>query len=135
MIIEPHVRAAGGLMLVLAGLHLFFPRWLGWRADLAKLSLLNRQIFVVHTAFIVLVLVLMGLLSVAGTRMLLDRSPLAGAVLAGFTLFWGVRLLVQIGYYDERLWQGHAGRSVAHVVATLVWTYFTGVFAVALLTR
>jgi len=38
MSLELHLRIAGTLLILLAAAHLFFPKELGWKEDLAKLT-------------------------------------------------------------------------------------------------
>jgi hypothetical protein len=126
------LRIAGLLLLGLSASHAFFPGRLGWKEDLARLTPLNRQIFLVHTFFIVLVVTMMGILSLAFAGELLAPSPLARVVLAGLTLFWGARLVVQWFVYDKSLWKGNRLNTVVHVVFTVLWTYLTAVYGAAL---
>jgi hypothetical protein len=128
MNIEFHLRAAGCLLLLLAALHPLLPKQLDWKNDLGKLALVNRQIFLVHVAFIVLLLVLPGLLALCFAPELAARSPLARAVLGGLALFWGLRLGTQLFVYDRRLWRGNARNTAVHVAAVLLWIYLTVVF-------
>jgi hypothetical protein len=126
--LELHLRIAGALLLLLAAAHPFFPKQLGWRDDLAKLTLLNRQIFLVHVGFIVLILVLFGALALFFAADLVAPSRLATAVLAGLTLFWGLRLVTQQLIYDRSLWRGNRRNTILHILASLLWTYLTIVF-------
>ena len=123
-----HLRIAGALLLLLAAMHVFLPRGLGWKDDLARLTLVNRQIFLVHVGFIVLILVLFGTLALAYTEELTRPGRLPRAILGGLTLFWFLRLLTQHVIYDRSLWRGHRRNTVLHVLATLLWAYFTAVF-------
>jgi len=126
--LELHLRLAGALLLLLAAAHPFFPKQLGWKEDLSKLTLLNRQIFLVHVGFIVLSLVLFGALALFFAADLIAPSRLAAAVLFGLTLFWGLRLLTQQLIYDRSLWRGNRRNTVLHILASLLWTYLTVVF-------
>lgn len=128
MSLENHLRVAGGLLLLLAALHPFLPKALGWRSDLAKLTLVNRQIFLVHVGFIVLLLVLFGLLALCRAADLAAPSPLARAVLLGLTVFWGLRLVTQLFVYDRSLWRGQPARTLVHVAAAILWSYLAAVF-------
>ena len=128
MNIALYLKIAGVLLLALAVAHGFFPRRFAWRTELARLSLLNRQIFIVHCLFIVLTLVLMGLLSLFYTAALSEPTLLARPVLAGLTIFWLARLLAQFLIYDSSLWRGHRLNTIVHVLATLLWSYFVFVF-------
>jgi len=108
--------------------HPLLPRQLGWRRDLAQLTPLNRQIFLVHVGFIVLILVLFGALALFFTAELVRPSRLGRAVLGGLALFWFLRLLTQHLVYDASLWRGNRRNTAVHCVATLLWLYLTAVF-------
>jgi hypothetical protein len=126
--LELHLRIAGALLLLLAAAHFLFPQQLGWKEDLAKLTLLNRQIFLVHVGFIMLILVLFGALAFFFAGDLVAPSRLAEAVLAGLTIFWGLRFLTQQFIYDRSLWRGNRRNTILHILASLLWTYLTVVF-------
>jgi hypothetical protein len=130
-----HLRIVGGMLIVLALAHPLFGIHCDWKKDAARLSPLNRQIFHVHTFFICLVLVLMGVLCLFYPQALVTPPPatqLAKLVLAGLTIFWGTRLLFQWLVYDGALWKGNRLNTTVHIVFTLLWTYFTVVFGLAL---
>lgn len=126
-----HLRIAGVLLALLALMHAFLPRRFNWHTDLAKLSLLNRQIFIVHCLFLVLLLLLMAALSLAGPPLLLRHDPLAAAVSGGLAFFWLCRLAAQFFVYSPTLWRGHRFNTTMHVIFSGLWTYFTAVYAAA----
>jgi hypothetical protein len=132
MDIAVHVRIAGLCLLAVAALNVALPARLGWKEGLAKLDLLNRQIFLVHWFFIAFTVAMMGCLALFWTTPLLDGSALARASLAGLSLFWGARLAVQVFVYDRRLWRGSRLRTCVHAAMTCLWAYLTAVFACAL---
>ena len=127
--IEWLLRVAAIGLVTLAVLHAGFPRWFGWRAQLAGLTLLNRQLVHVHTLFIGAMLVLFGALTYVAAGALDERSPLLRALFLGFAAFWLLRLLVQLFVFDPRLWRGHGGRTLLHALATLIWAGLTGLYA------
>jgi hypothetical protein len=130
MTLELHLRIVGVLLLALTAMNLcIVPRRFGWKQEMARLSLLNRQIFQVHAGFICLVLVMMAALLLLYTEALLEGTPLSRAVLLGLGGFWFVRLLTQWLVYSPRVWRGHRFNTVMHGVFTGLWLYFTGVFA------
>lgn len=128
MNLEFHLRAAGALQIALAGLHLFFPKRFRWKEELARLSLLNRQIFLVHTLFICFVLLAVGVLSLCAPRALLQPLPLARMVAGGLAAFWGLRLLIQWVFFDRSLWRGHGFNTAVHLAFTVFWVYLTAVY-------
>jgi len=123
-----HLRIAGALLLALAAFNAVLPRYFGWRAELQKVSLLTRQIFFVHAFFIALVLVFFGTLSILGAEELARPSFLSRAVLAGFAIFWGLRLVVQLFVYDSSLWRGDRFRTAMHGLFTCLWAYLAAVY-------
>ena len=124
-----HLQLVGTLQILLALLHITFPRRFGWKKDLSQLSLLNRQMFYVHVFFLCLILTLFGLLNLVHTDELLAPGALARSLLVGIAGFWMIRLLFQFFVYDPRLWRGHRFNTFAHVAFSLLWIYFTGVYA------
>jgi len=119
------LQIAGGIQIVLAVTHAFFPKRFQWKEELARLSLLNRQIFMVHTSFICFMLIMMGALSLFAPQTLLLPTALSRLVLGGFASFWCLRLLFQWFVYDWRLWRGHAFNTFIHLLFTSVWGYLT----------
>lgn len=135
MNVEFHLRVVGTLLLLLAALNLTLPRRFHWREELARLSLLNRQIFIVHSLFIGLIVVMMGMLSLVFTRALLTPTPLSAVVLIGLAIFWTARLIVQWFVYDRALWRGNRMHTVVHYVFTAMWLYFAWTFGWAACTQ
>ena len=129
---EWHLRLAGALQIILALLHLAFPRRIHWKEELARLSPLNRQIFHVHTFFVCVVLVMIGALSLLAPETLLEPSRLSRLVLGGFATFWGLRLFCQWFVYDAALWRGQAFNTTMHVLCSLLWLYLTVVYVGAM---
>ena len=127
-----HLRVTGVLLALLVIVHAFVPGRLRWREELSRLSLVNQQIFEVHTLFIVLVLALSSALLLTSSDALLVPSRLSRALLFGLTVFWGLRMLMQWCYYSPAVWRGNRFNTVAHCLFSGVWVYLTGTFAAAL---
>jgi hypothetical protein len=123
MSLDLHLKILGILFMMFTLLHVFLPKRLNWSEELPRLSLLNRQIFLVHTFFIALVLMLFGALTFFFTDALLERTTMARAILAGFVAFWSARWIVQVFVYDRRLWRGHRFNMAVHIVLVCFWTY------------
>jgi hypothetical protein len=77
------------------------PRILRWPEDLAKLRPLTRQVFWVYAGYIWCTNLAFGVLSVASPLWLSDPTPLAGAVTAYISAYWGARLLIQYAFFDR----------------------------------
>ena len=127
-----NLRVVGVLMAGLAVMNLFVPRRFAWREELARVSLVNRQIFQVHASFLILTLALLSALLLTSADALLEPTRLARAILGGLTLFWGARMLTQWCYYSPAIWRGHRFNTTVHVFFSGLWIYVTGVFGASL---
>ena len=125
---ETHLKATGVLLILLALIHVVFPKHFHWREELARLSLLNRQVMVVHTFFIALAVFLMGLLCLTSSAGL-SGTPLGKRVALGLAVFWLARLLIQLFGYSSELWRGERFETAVHVVFSALWAYLTAVFS------
>ena len=124
---EVHYKITGNLLILLALLHLAFPKYFNWSKELAPLSLINRQMMYVHTLFIALILLLMGLLCLTSVSELISTS-LGKKVTFGLGFFWLIRLLVQLFIYSTKLWRGKTLETFIHVVFLFLWSYLCLVF-------
>jgi len=129
------LQIAGLLQLTLSLAHFGFARHFGWREELQQVSLLTRQIFWVHAAFLMLVLVGFGGVSLLCADELLARQPLSRVVLGGLAVFWAVRWYCQFFVYRAELWRGNRFNTTAQVLFALAWTFLTAVYATAFLRR
>lgn len=127
-----HLRTVGVLMAVLAIVNLFVPGRFHWREELARVSLVNRQIFQVHTLFIVLLIGLTSALLLTCAEALLEPSRLSRAVMIGLTIFWGLRMLVQWFFYSPQIWRGNRLHTAMHAIFSLGWIYVTTVCGLTL---
>ena len=130
--LETCMRIAGVLLLLLAAAHITFPKRFHWAEELARLSLLNRQMFLVHVCYIVFLVASMGTLSLIFTDALLEKTTLAKIVLAWLFLFWFSRLFVQWLVYDRTLWRGDPFHTAVHFAFTGLWLYLSVVYGWAL---
>ena len=126
---ELHLRAVGCLLVVLALIHGIFPIYFKWRSEFAALSLINRQMMYVHTFFISLVILLMGLLCITSSKELLG-TELGGRVALGFGVFWILRLLIQFFGYSTKLWKGKKIETAIHISFSILWAYVSTVFLI-----
>ena len=131
MTLLTHLRVVGLIMAVLVVVNLFVPGRLRWREELARVSLVNRQIFQVHTVFIVLILAMFAVLLLTSADALLEPTRLSRLVLGGLTIFWGVRMLTQWFYYSPAIWRGDRFNTAMHGIFSVAWVYVTAVFGAA----
>ncbi len=124
---ELHLKIIGILLIVLAAIHIIFPRYFDWAKELGSLSLVNRQMMYVHTFFIALAVLLMGLLCLTSASELIETS-LGRKVAFGLGIFWTVRLLFQFFGYSSKLWRGKSFETTIHIFFSLLWTYLSVIF-------
>lgn len=121
------IKTAGVLLLLLALLHLIFPFYFKWKIELRSLSLINKQLMEVHTFFIALIVLLMGLLCLLNAKDILT-TPLGKNIAFGMGIFWGIRLLFQFLVYSPRLWKGKYFETIIHIAFSILWACFTILF-------
>ncbi|MDH6109432.1 hypothetical protein P3T36_000203 [Kitasatospora sp. MAP12-15] len=131
--LDTQLRLVGAALVGMGAFHAVLPRLVDWPADLARSSLLTRQVSYVHLFFIALTCVLLGLLPLFLAPALLAGTPLGTALLAGQTLFWGTRWLFEFAVFSPRIWRGDRFRTAGHLALSVLWTWVTAVFATALL--
>ncbi len=129
---EIHFNIAGILLVLLAALHAIFPKYFKWDAELLPLSLINRQMFYIHTFFIAFSLLLMGLLCITSAQEL-TTTPLGKKVSVGLAVFWIARLVIQFFGYSSELWKGKRFETVMHIAFSILWLYFCWVFLLPVL--
>src|SRR4029077_20542952 len=93
------------------------------------LGLMSRQIMYVHTLFIALIILLMGVLCLTSSAELVSTS-LGRRVCLGLGLFWVTRLLIQFFGYSSELWRGKVFETVMHIVFSILWLYLSVVFTI-----
>jgi hypothetical protein len=111
------------------------PSRFGWREECRSLSLLSRQVFFVHHAYIGFVVFLNGLLCVLAAPDLVAKTRLSHYLLFGLTLFWLSRVFVQIGVYSSDLWKGKRFETTIHFVFLIFLLYLTITFGLAWLNQ
>lgn len=123
---------AGGLLhfgILLASA--LVPRVLDWKAALRPLDGLCRQIVWVHGAFIVLVIVGFGAISVALPAELAAGTLLARYMCGFIALFWSARLAVQFFVFDAKPYLKTRALRAGYHALTLVFLFHAVVYSVA----
>ena len=129
---EIHFRIIGVLLILLAFIHIAFPKYFNWRQSLQSLNLINKQMMVVHTFFIALTIFLMGLLCEILPSELIN-TRLGKGIVSGLAFFWVVRLFFQLFVYSSQLWKGKKFETGIHILFTVLWVYFSCIFLLAVL--
>jgi hypothetical protein len=125
--ITTHLSIIGWMLIMLATIHIAFPKYFKWKEDLASLSLINREMMQVHTFFIALTVFGMGILCIVSADELIT-TPLGKKLLLGLAIFWTIRLVMQLFVYSAKLWKGKVFETVIHILFTFLWIYLSVVF-------
>jgi hypothetical protein len=126
------LRLVGAVLVLLGLAHVALPSVLAWRPQLAALHPLSRTVVYLHTSFIGLTCVLLGLVPLGLAAELLEPGPIPRAVLAAECVFWGLRWCAQFVAFPPRLWRGSPLYLAGHVGFSLLWTWIVAVFVAAL---
>ncbi|MBK6827864.1 MAG: hypothetical protein IPG86_13830 [Chitinophagaceae bacterium] len=124
---EIHLKIIGVLLIVLALIHIVFPKYFNWENELKSLSLINRQMMTVHTFFIALTVFLMGLLCLTSSTEIIETS-LGKKISLGLGIFWAIRLIIQFFGYSPELWKGKKFETFMHITFSLLWAYLSIIF-------
>jgi len=124
---EIYLKIAGIILIILGIVHVAFPKRFNWKDELQPLSLINRQMMVVHTFFIALTVFMMGILSLFYSAELIF-TPFGRVVSLGFAIFWFIRLVFQFFVYSKELWKGKTFETIMHIIFALIWIYLTVVY-------
>lgn len=128
------VRLAAITQVAIAIANLFLPRLLRYDENLRLVSPIIRQIFIVHSVYIVGVLLIFAGVSFGFPSELTSGRGL-GQFLAGtMAIFWLCRAPLQLFYYDRVIRRSHRSGDAAFIAATffLAATYSFATFATRL---
>lgn len=116
------LRSAAALQIAIAVLNLFLVPLLKWKDELQRVPLLLREVFHVHAWFISITLAIFGVISwrFAGD-IALHLNPIGDWLAAAIGIFWAIRTVLQVAYYNSSHWHGQVGRTVIHIVLLLLY--------------
>lgn len=122
---------AGFVQLAIASANLFLPAKLKYRENLSRVSPIIRQVFVVHSVYIVGVVLLFAAVTFGFAGELASGHGLGRFLAAAIALFWLVRAPVQLLYYDATLRRENRRGDIAFTSAAvfLAATYIAASFA------
>ena len=120
---------AGFVQITIAFANLFIPRKLNYRENLSLVAPIIRQIFVVHSVYIVGVVLLFAVVTFGFAAELASGRGLGRFLAAAMALFWLFRAPVQLLYYDASLRRTNRLGDAAFTFAALFLTTTYGVAA------
>ena len=120
------IRIAGAVQIGIVAANAVIPSTLRYREGLRGVPPIIRQIFIVHAIYIVLVLVIFGGLCLLFAPELAAGGALGRYLSAALAIFWGLRVFLQLLYYDPVVRRRLRALDVTYTAALL---FLTGVFA------
>ncbi len=96
------LRIAGLMCLGLVVANFVGAKLVKYAASLEKSGPIVRQIFYVHCAYIVMLILGLAVLCLGWPELLLSDG-MGRVVCLFFGLFWAIRVVVQLTYYDKKL--------------------------------
>ena len=122
---------AGVVQIAIAASNVFIPKKLKYRENLSRVAPIIRQIFVVHSVYIVGVVLLFAAVTLGFAAELASGRGLGRFLAAAMALFWLFRAPVQLLYYDASLRRTNRAGDVAFTVAAVFLTATYGAAALA----
>ena len=104
------------------------PRELQFREELPKLNPLLRHWILVAGGYIVFNIVSFGLISILFREELAAGSPMARVFCGYVSVFWAIRLVIQLFFFDARPYLRNAFLKVGFHGLTLVFVWQTLVY-------
>ena len=132
-LLENFLRFAGLLHFGLLVASFSTPHALDWRRNLADLHPFLRRLFWVYGAFIVLVIIGFGAITLVHAGELASGTALARFLCGFIAVFWLARLCVQLFVFDARPFLTNWFYRIGYHSLTFVFLYFTTVYALAAL--
>ena len=129
--ILPFLWLAGFVQIAIASANLFIPKKLNYRENLLHVAPIIRQIFVVHSFYVVGVVLLFAVMTFGFATELASGRGLGRFLAGAIALFWLFRAPVQLLYYDASLRRTNRLGDLAFTSAALFLTvtYGAAVFA------
>jgi hypothetical protein len=124
------LKIIGALLILLALVHIIFPRYFNWKVELSSLSAINRELMYVHAFFIAFTVFLMGILCLTSAHDLLTTN-FGRRICLALAIFWMARLCVQFVGYSSKTWKGKQFETAMHILFSIFWTYLSVIFTVA----
>jgi membrane protein YdbS with pleckstrin-like domain len=132
-ILNKLIFICGILHLSLAIGSSIIPEVLNWNTELAKVKPLIRQMFWTYAAYILVINVCFGLVSIWGTKELLDHSFLAACITLFISIYWVTRIGIQFFYFDTTDAPKGLLFTLGEITLVALFILFTAVYFLAFL--
>ena len=123
------LQLAGLAQVVLAMGSLLIPGILGWKGELAKVRPLIREMFWVYAAYIFVVNLSFGLISLFDTDELTAHTKLAAIIEAFIALYWISRVLIQFLYFSRADFPKGRWHKAAEMLLASVFVFLSAAYS------
>jgi hypothetical protein len=125
------LRIAGLAQLTLVAGSFAIPRVLNWRNELVKVQPLIKQMFWTYAAYILVINLCLGLLSLRCYKELLNGSTLSLLVSGFIALYWISRVLIQFFYFDRTNFPAGKWNRLAELLLVVLFIFLSIVYTLA----
>lgn len=132
-IIYLSIFICGILHIVLSIGSTVIPKVLHWNQELQNVQPLIKQMFWTYAAYILVINICFGLVSIWGTNDLLDHSFLAKCITLFISLYWLARIGIQLFYFDTSQAPKGLLFTLGEIALVALFILFTAVYFLAFL--
>lgn len=122
---------AGIAQLALVAGSLLIPGILKWKVELNKVNTLIKQMFWTYAAYILVINLCFGLISVFAFNDLTNGSFLGASICGFIAIYWISRVLVQFFYFDSSSFPKGGWNKIAEVLLVTLFVVLSLVYSVA----
>lgn len=106
-------------------------RVLEWKTELKKINQLSAHVIWTHGAYVWFTILAFGLISLLWPGQLINGGPVANFIAAFIAFFWGVRLIIQLFFFDAHPYLTDFKLKLGYHGLTACFGYFTLVYGLA----
>lgn len=122
---------AGVAQIALVFGSLAVPKILNWRQELSKVQPLIKQMFWTYAAYILVINLCFGLVSVFAYRELTNGSKLAMMLNGFIAVYWISRVLIQFLYFDRKNFPTGQWNKLGEVILVTLFIFLSVVYSSA----
>lgn len=128
-LIQQLIKLAGLAQIVLVLGSLAIPKVLNWQAELGKVQPLIKQMFWTYAAYILVINLCFGLLSIFNVHELTNGSNLSMLVNGFIAVYWISRVLIQFFYFDRSGFPSGKWHRLAEVALVVLFVFLSAVYS------
>jgi len=129
--IQTFIHLAGLAQIALVIGSMMIPRILNWKAALEEVQTLIKQMFWTYAAYILVINLSFGLISVFAFKDLTNGSFLASAICGFIAVYWISRVLIQFFYFDRKSFPTGIWNKLAEAVLVAIFLLLSVVYSIA----